>query len=576
MIAKTFQGLEEVLAEELTNLGANDIEIGHRMVRFSGDKRMLYRANFCLRTAVRVLKPLLHFTANNADEVYEAVKTIPWDQYMDLKTTFAVSSVVFSNIFRHSMFVSYKVKDAIADYFREKTGERPNVRIGGADMLINIHIAEDQCTVSLDSSGESLHRRGYRTQSVEAPLNEVLAAGMILTTGWRGECDFIDPMCGSGTLPIEAALIARNVWPGVYGRHYAFEKWTDFDAELLDDIYNDDSEERTFEHHIYGYDLNMKAIAVAEMNVKAAGMTREITLKQQNFADFEQPAEKAIIVTNPPYGERIGSDDLLGMYRMMGERLKHSFVGNQAWIISYQDECFAEIGLKPTKKIPLYNGELPCQFREYEIFDGKYKSFRQEGDALNKEEQPARPVRHSFLADKPERKVEKTFEKEGTEENLYRRSHDRFMEWEERQTRIAEREAKIAEREAKRAEREAKRAEREAKRAEIEARRAKKEVRQKDKTPRYGRDGKPSSGHGSFHNDKKKDGKFADRKPHARRGKEEGEGSCKPYAPKGEGAGRKPFAGGKKASYKSRRAESYPERKKRELKEKLKKTNGVE
>lgn len=209
MIAKTFQGLEEILAEELTTLGANDIQIGRRMVSFSGDKRMMYKANFCLRTAIRILKPIKNFTAKDADEVYNQIQTIPWEEYLDVNKTFAIDAVVFSEEFRHSKFVSYKVKDAIVDYFREKTGKRPSVRINNPDVLLNIHIAQTTCTLSLDSSGESLHRRGYRQEAVEAPLNEVLAAGMILMTGWRGECDLIDPMCGSGTIPIEAALIAK-------------------------------------------------------------------------------------------------------------------------------------------------------------------------------------------------------------------------------------------------------------------------------------------------------------------------------------------------------------------------------
>lgn len=210
MIAKTFQGLEEILAEELTTLGANDIQIGRRMVSFTGDKRMMYKANFCLRTAIRILKPIKNFTAKDADEVYNQIQAIPWEEYLDVNKTFAIDAVVFSEEFRHSKFVSYKVKDAIVDYFRKKTGKRPSVRINNPDVLLNIHIAQTTCTLSLDSSGESLHRRGYRQEQVDAPLNEVLAAGMLLMTGWRGECDLIDPMCGSGTIPIEAALIART------------------------------------------------------------------------------------------------------------------------------------------------------------------------------------------------------------------------------------------------------------------------------------------------------------------------------------------------------------------------------
>ena len=391
MIAKTFQGLEEVLAQELTSLGANDIQIGRRMVSFTGDKAMLYRANFCLRTAIRILKPIKHFTAQDADEVYEAVKAIRWENYLDSDKSFAVDAVVFSEDFRHSKFVSYRVKDAIADYFREKTGKRPSVRLNNPDVLLNIHIAQTDCTLSLDSSGESLHRRGYRQEAVEAPLNEVLAAGMILLTGWHGECDLIDPMCGSGTIPIEAALIARNIAPGVFRKGYAFEQWNDFDAALFESIYNDDSQEREFTHKIYGYDNSPKANEIATHNVKAAGVTKDVVLKLQPFQQFEQPEEKSIIITNPPYGERISADDLLGLYGMIGERLKHAFSGNTAWILSYRDECFDQIGLKASQRIPLYNGALECEFREYEIFKGTYKGFREDGEKLDKREwRPAR------------------------------------------------------------------------------------------------------------------------------------------------------------------------------------------
>lgn len=387
LIAKTLEGLEEVLAQELIELGANNVEKGRRMVSFTGDKRMMYLANFSLRTAIRILKPLSHFTATNPDEVYEQVKRIPWERYLSTQQTFAVDEVVFSNEFRHSKFVAYRVKDAIADYFMERDGKRPGVRVTGPDVLINIHIAETSCTLSLDASGESLHRRGYRQATLEAPLNEVLAAGIILMSGWRGECDFIDPMCGSGTLPIEAALIARNIAPGVFRQGYAFEKWPDFDKELFEEIYNDDQNEREFNHHIYGYDNNPRAIEVATRNVKAAGLSRNITLKQQPFQAFEQPKEKSILITNPPYGERISSPDLLGLYQMIGERLKHAFTGGSAWILSYRDECFDQIGLKPTQKIPLMNGALQCQLRQYELFEGKYKQFRKEGDKLDKKEE---------------------------------------------------------------------------------------------------------------------------------------------------------------------------------------------
>jgi putative N6-adenine-specific DNA methylase len=378
IVAKTFQGLEEVLATELISLGADDVQIGRRMVSFSGDKAMMYKANFCLRTAVRVLKPIKHFKACNADEVYEQIRSIRWEDILDADKTFAVDATVFSEEFRHSKFVSYKVKDAIVDYFRELNGKRPSVRINKPDVLLNIHIAQTACTLSLDSSGESLHRRGYRQEAVEAPLNEVLAAGMILMTGWKGECDLIDPMCGSGTIPIEAALIARNIAPGVFRQEFAFEKWIDFDQDLFDAIYNDDTQEREFNHKIYGYDNSPKANEIAARNIKAAGVSKDVVLKLQPLQQFEKPGKKSIMITNPPYGERISTRDLLGLYQLIGERLKHAFSGNDAWILSYREECFDQIGLKSGEKIPLFNGALECEFRKYELFDGKYKAFRRD------------------------------------------------------------------------------------------------------------------------------------------------------------------------------------------------------
>ena len=363
------------------------MQIGRRMVSFKGDKELLYRANFQLHTAIRILKPIKHFKALSADDVYEGVKDIDWSEHIGIDKTFAVDSVVFSEEFRHSKFVAYKVKDAIVDQFREKTGQRPNISISNPDIRLHIHIAEDQCTLCLDSSGESLHRRGYRQESVEAPLNEVLAAGMILMTGWHGETDFIDPMCGSGTLLIEAALIARNMAPGLFRKEYAFEKWPDFDRELFDKIYNDDSQEREFNHHIYGYDVDIKAVNTARLNVKAAGLTSDITIEEQDFKNFTQPKNKSIMVTNPPYGERISTNDLLGTYKMIGERLKHQFTGNEAWILSYREECFAQIGLKPSIKIPVFNGSLECEFRKYQMFDGKMREFREEGGVVKTEEE---------------------------------------------------------------------------------------------------------------------------------------------------------------------------------------------
>ena len=388
MIAKTFQGLEEVLAKELVELGANNVQIGRRMVSFTGDKAMMYKANFHLRTAVRILKPFLHFKAANADEVYDFVKSVNWEQYLDATSTFSVDSVVYSDVFRHSKFVAYRVKDAIADYFNEKFGERPSVRLNNPDLIFHIHIAGEDCTLAFDSSGESLHRRGYRVETGRAPINEVLAAGMIMLTGWHGECDFIDPMCGSGTLPIEAALIARNIAPGVYRQGYAFEKWKDYDSALFKSIYEDDSAEREFEHKIYGYDVDGRMVACARRNVKSAMMNDYIEVECRDIKDFEEPASPAIMVVNPPYGERLVPEKLLQVYKDLGTRLKHAFQGNEAWVISNNYDCFDQIGLKASARIPLYNGDLDCEFRKYELFQGKYKGFRDEGNELKKDFSP--------------------------------------------------------------------------------------------------------------------------------------------------------------------------------------------
>lgn len=415
LIAKTFMGLEPVLAQELIQLGANNVETGRRMVSFTGDKEMMYRANFQLHTAIRILKPIHTFKARSAEEVYDEIQKIEWSNYLDNKKTFSVDSVVYSEEFRNSRFVTYKVKDAIVDWFREKTGTRPNISVSNPDIRLNIHIVEDDATLSLDSSGESLHRRGYRQESVEAPLNEVLAAGMILMTGWKGDTDFIDPMCGSGTIAIEAALIARNISPGVFRKEFAFEKWADFDQELFDTIYNDDSKEKEFTHHIYGYDIDMKAVNTARINVKAAGLSKEVTIEQADFKDFQTPTEKSIMVTNPPYGERISTPNLLATYKMIGERLKHTFAGNDAWILSYREECFEQIGLKPSIKIPVFNGSLECEFRKYALFDGRMKEFRADGGIVKTDaEKREMAQKHRF---KKEREFKKRLdEQEANEE----------------------------------------------------------------------------------------------------------------------------------------------------------------
>lgn len=444
LIAKTFQGLEDVLAEELRELGAEDVKPGRRMVSFRGDKAMMYRANFCLRCALRVLKPIAHFKARSADQVYDAVKNIEWTQYLNLKSTFSVDAVVYSEEFRHSKFVAYKVKDAIVDYFREKTGERLNISLTRPDLKLNIHISDEDCTLSFDSSGESLHLRGYRVASVEAPINEVLAAGLVRLSGWKADCDFIDPMCGSGTLAIEAALMARNIYPGLFRKEFAFERWEDFDKDLLDEIYNDDSEERPFDHKVFAYDINPQAILSARANIKNAGVEQTVVLEQRDFRQFTQPEERAIIVMNPPYGERIASPDILSLYNMIGERLKHQFVGGEAWIISCREECFDQIGLKPSFKIPLFNGSLDCNFNKYQIFGGKLKHFREEGHSVQTaEERKQMSDSRRFKENREFRRRSEDEETDGGTEipSYILRKHRDFVESQERKERRERRDA---------------------------------------------------------------------------------------------------------------------------------------
>lgn len=383
MLAKTFKGLEEVLAQELIELGANDVQIERRAVSFRGDKAMLYRANLCLRTAIRILMPIASFKAKDTDNLYEQLKKLDWSRYMTLDSTFAIDATVYSESFRNSRFVTYRVKDAIADYWQEREHKRPNVSTRTPDLLINVHVANEQVTVSLDSSGESLHKRGYRVATTEAPINEVLAAGMLLMAGWKGQSDFYDPMCGSGTLPIEAALIARNIAPGVFRQSYAFEKWPDFDAELWSDIYNDDSQEREFTHKIYGSDASFYAIQQATKNVKSASLQKDIELRQIRMEEisnlqFTISNASPLVMLNPPYGERLASNkDMEELYAKIGTALKHQFTGATAWIISSNDAAMKCIGLKPSKKVRLLNGELDCQFNKYELFQGKRKDFNQ-------------------------------------------------------------------------------------------------------------------------------------------------------------------------------------------------------
>lgn len=380
MLAKTFKGLEQVLATELVQLGANNVQVERRAVSFTGDKRMLYTANMCLRTASRVLVPILSFKAQKADDIYEQVKALDWSQYMTVKTTFQIDATVYSDYFRHSQFVTYRVKDAIVDYWMERENQRPSVKLEGADLYLNVHIAGDRVTLSLDSSGESLHKRGYRVANTQAPINEALAAGMLLLAGWNGQSDFYDPMCGSGTLLIEAALIARNIAPGVYRQGFAFEKWADFDADLWDEVYNDDSRECEFKHKIYGSDAGFYAVQAATKNIQSASLQRDIEVKQIRVEELrlaDTNTEGALVMINPPYGERLSQDkNVLRLYQDMGTALKHQFSGATAWIISSNEEALKCIGLRPAKKIHLVNGDLDCLFNKYELFKGDRKTWK--------------------------------------------------------------------------------------------------------------------------------------------------------------------------------------------------------
>ena len=402
MVAKTFQGLEDVLADEIKALGGENIEVGRRMVSFEGDKELLYRTNFCCRTALRVLKPFYKFAATDPDSLYEMAKEFDWSSIMTEHSTFSIDSVVNSEDFHHSRYVTYRIKDAIVDFFTDRLGEghRPSVRLNDADVIINVHISDNRITLSLDSSGESLHKRGYRVAQTEAPISEILAAGILLKAKWNGQCDLIDPMCGSGTFLIEAALIAANIYPGVFRKEYTFQKWNDYDADLFNTIYNDDSAEREFEHKIYGADISPRAIEIARRNIESAKMEKYINLEVKPMSAWtEAPSDNGIIVTNPPYGQRISAPNMEALYNTIGERLKNVFVGWTAWIIAYSDEHFAAIGMTPSSKLSVLNGGLECQLREYQVFAGSKRDFvmaggRLKGDA-DKENVHARAERKS-------------------------------------------------------------------------------------------------------------------------------------------------------------------------------------
>ena len=373
LVAKTFKGLEEVLANELTKLGAKNVKILNRAVSFSGNKAMMYKSNLWLRTALAILKPINTFKVTNEAELYKGISEIEWDEYFGVDDVFCISTMVSSPHFNHSQFVALKAKDAIVDQFRAKYNKRPSVDTDNPTILINLHLTGDECVVSLDSSGEPLHKRGYRVNSTIAPINEVLAAGMIMLSGWDGNSNFIDPMCGSGTLPIEAALIAYNIPPGMFRKEFGFEKWNDFDADLFEDIYNDESGAFDFKHSIIASDISAGAIRIATDNAKSASLSNKIEFYVKAFEGLLPPEDAGLVITNPPYGERIKKNNIDDFYKSVGNFMKKNFLGYTFWIICGNKEAMEQIGLHPSKKLTLYNGAIECKFQRFEMYQGSKK-----------------------------------------------------------------------------------------------------------------------------------------------------------------------------------------------------------
>lgn len=374
MIAKTIFGLEEVLSQELQRLGAKDVEVHNRAVSFTGDKGFMYKANICLRTALRVLVPIKTFAIKDEKSLYAALQGINWEEYMDVTDTLAIDTVLNSDLFTHSQYISQKAKDAIVDQFRAKYGERPSVDLDKPTIRVHLHIFKDSCTVALDSSGESLHKRGYRDKTNLAPLNEVLAAGMVLLTGWDKRSTFIDPMCGSGTILIEAALIANNIPPGYYRDAYSFEGWKKylpFDEELYNTIFDAAIDKITnHQQSILGGELSPNVAKKAKENVKLAKVDDIVSVKVSDIKDFEVPPGRGVVIINPPYGERMVKDNIEELYKTIGDTFKKSFSGYDCWVLSSNLDAFKHVGLRPSRKIVLYNGQLECRFMKYEMYQG--------------------------------------------------------------------------------------------------------------------------------------------------------------------------------------------------------------
>ncbi len=375
LIAKTIFGLENILAEELKAIGAKQIKIANRAVYFSGDKEMLYKANYYLRTAICILIPIHSFKVKNENDLYKHVLEIDWSKIMNLKMTFAVESTVHSSIFKHTQYPALKVKDSIVDQFRKNTGARPNIDTSNPDVLINVHISEESCTISLNSSGEPLFKRGYRTATQEAPLNEILAAGLLYLSGWKSDQHLIDPMCGSGTILIEAALMANKIPPGAFRDNFGFKKWFDFDNDLFNQViqYKNTKNAVQSKVRIIGSDISKNAISIAKENIKNAKLQNTIELNISEFINFIPPVEKGIIITNPPYGERLKQEDIVDFYKSFGNTLKSKYINFDVWVLSANLNAMKNIGLHPSKKIKLMNASLECTFNKFEIYQGSKK-----------------------------------------------------------------------------------------------------------------------------------------------------------------------------------------------------------
>lgn len=381
MTVTTLAGLEEVLAEELRALDMEYIKVGTRAVTCSGNLRQLYEANLWCRTAIRILKPFRSFKARDEQDLYDQVQKTDWSEYLDLKQTFAISAAVSHSTFEHSLFVAQLTKDAIVDQFRKATGERPSVDLVHPDIRLNLHMHENMVTLSLDSSGDSLHRRGYRLQTNVAPLNEVLAAGIIGLSGWDRKSPFIDPMCGSGTLLIEAAMMAQNIAPGLYRRDpYGFESWKDYDASLLEMVWKTAEAKASFtpKASIIGYDIDPDYVQAARNNIDNAGLQDIIKVEEADFFKTEAPAQPGVVVMNPPYNERILSDDINELYKNIGDTLKHNYQGYDAFVLTGNLEAAKNVGLKTSRRIPLYNGPIECRLLKYELYRGSRRSGAEE------------------------------------------------------------------------------------------------------------------------------------------------------------------------------------------------------